>query len=155
MVELGRAGYLKQAVIYLSNQDYASAYSLCREFAGKFPDDMMAHFLFSKAAFWAADYRESASAARKAFNLAKTPEDMLPCAVLASTAYHELGEYLKGYEILKAMERIKSSEEVEKLLFIFSVDLREGREALSHMDELRRLNRKAAEEFMMKVISQF
>lgn len=153
-MELGKPGYIKQSVAYFNNHDYASAYALGREFAAKFPDEMIAHFLLAKAAFWTGNYQESALAARKAFNMAKTPGDMLPCAILASTAYHEMGEYAKGYEILKAMERVQSSEELEQMLFIFSLAVKDEKEAMKHMDELRRLNKKAADDFMERVISR-
>ena len=152
MADLGKNAYIKQNALYLKNKDYGRAYEFSKEFTQKFPGEMIAYFLLAKAAFCLERYEEAAMVARKAFNMASEPEDVLTCAIMASTAYYEMGEYSKGLELLKQVEKIKANEELEELLFIFSLALKDEKEAMKHVQELYKLNKKAAEDFMARYI---
>ncbi|MCI0564141.1 MAG: hypothetical protein MN733_37175 [Nitrososphaera sp.] len=142
MVELKKEGYLKQLTLYLNNGDYEQAYGLAKEFAAKYPAEFASNFLLAKAAFWVGKYEETIAHATKASNLSPLPDDLLVCTILASTAYYKLGRYKEGLELLKRMD--KKSEDLEKLLFIFSLTMNDEKEAKIHMDELYRLNKRAA-----------
>jgi len=152
VADLGKNAYIKQNVLYLNNKDYGKAYEFSKEFVQKFPAEMIAHFLLAKAAFCLGRHEEAVLGARKAFNLAADADDMLSCAILASTAYYELKEYGKGLELLKQVEKTKTSEELEELLFIFSLAMEDEKEAMKHVQDLYKLNKKAAEEFIAKFI---
>lgn len=144
--------FAKQIVLYIKNQDYQNAYSLASEFTHRFPNEMIAHFLLAKSAYWLGKYSETAVEARKAFNLSSHPDDLLACAVLASTGYYETGEYVKGRDILVAMKKIKTSEELETMLFIFSLALRDATGAARHLEDLYKLNNKTADALMAKFL---
>jgi len=144
--------FARQIVFYIKNDNYPSAYSLSAEFAQKFQDEMMAHFLLAKSAYWLGKYSETAIEARKAFNLSKNPDDSLACAILASTGYYEMKEYTKGHEILRLMEKTQKSEELETMLFIFSLALKDATEAAEHMEELYKLNDKTAQDIIAKFL---
>lgn len=152
MVELSEKGYAKQVTIYLEKNDYEKAYELAHEFSQKFPNGKVAHFLLGRSAFWVKRYTEAAAEARKSFNMAKTSEDRLACAILASTALYELGEYSEGLELLKEVEKVISSEELEKALIIFSVALHDKNEARKHLEDLRKMNAWAAEKLMARFL---
>lgn len=154
MEGLGRNAYIKQGALYIKNKDYQRAYEFCREFVQNFPDDMISHFMLSKAAFWAGKYEEAAAEGRKAFNMSKAEEDLAACAIITATAHYELKQYDKGYELLKTVEKTKTSEEIEKLLFIFSVAMDNEEEALKHVEYLMRLNKQAAEELILRFLEE-
>jgi hypothetical protein len=115
---------------------------------------MISHFMLSKASFWCGRYGEAAAEGRKAFNMAKSDDDLLACAVITATAHYELSEYAKGYELLKTVEKTKTSEELEKLLFIFSVAMEDEEEAVKHVEYLMGLNKKAAEELIVRFLEE-
>jgi tetratricopeptide (TPR) repeat protein len=146
--------YIKQIALYLSNASYSQAYELSKSFVAKFPDELISHFLLAKSAYWSGDYAEAKLEARKSFNIAKSPEDLLTCAVIASAAYYRLGEYSKGLEMLKAVEGMKRTAELEQLLFIFSVAVENEDEAMKHIRELQRLDKKIALEFIKKYVGE-
>lgn len=145
-MELHKKGYISQAAIYLRNKDYSKAYSFAKEFIAKFPDEIIAYYFLSAAAFWLKKYDEAAVEGRKAFNKADNYDDMLPCAIITASAYYEMDQFDKGFEILTIMEKKKKTEELEKLLFLFSVAKNDGKEAVVHLDELYKLNRQAADQ---------
>ncbi|MFH0884204.1 MAG: CDC27 family protein [Candidatus Micrarchaeota archaeon] len=149
---LGKSGYMKQIVIYLSQNDFQKAYELSREYTTNFEKEMISHFLFAKASFALEKYQEAALSARTAFNLSANEDDMLTCAVLASTAYFKLKDYQGGLELLRQMEKIKVSEELEELLFVFSLAMKEESEAVKHLDTLYGLNRKTAENLLIRFL---
>ncbi len=152
MAELGKNAYIKQMIIYFGNQDYQVAYTFGKEFAQKFPDEMVAHFFLAKAAYWTGNHQEAASEGRKAFNLSTVPEDMLATAIIAGTAYYELREYSKGLEMLNGISKNKTSEELETLLFLFNLAIKDEKAALVHVEKLYKMNKKTAEDLMLKVI---
>jgi tetratricopeptide (TPR) repeat protein len=151
MAEFSKKGYIKQILIFLESQQADNAYNLAREFAGKMPEEMLAHFLLAKAAFAVEKYDEAAGAARKAFNLASNSEDLATCAVLAATSYYMMKEYAKGYEFLDKIEKIKNNEEIQQLLFFFSVARTDDEAAARHMESLFALNDKTARDLLQKV----
>lgn len=144
--------FVKQIAIYMGKNESQKAFDLAKEFAGLFPKEMVAHYLLAKSALALGRLEDAAAGARKAFNLAASQDDMVACAVLAGTAYYELKEYQKGFDMLKAMEEIKHTEELERLLFIFSLALNNQKEAMKHIDYLYLLNKKTAEELMLRFI---
>ncbi len=147
-----KTGFSKQIIIFIQNSKFNDAFTLAQQFVQRFPDEMMSHFLLAKSAFWINEFDITKSEARKAFNLAKLPDDMLPCAILAATAYHQLKEYEKGFDLLKQMEAIKTDEELEKLLFLFSLALKDQTEAMKHIDLLFKINSKAAEDLIVRYL---
>ncbi len=152
MAGLGKNAYTKQMALYIKNRDYQRAIDFGKEFTREFPDEMIAHFLLAKAAFSLGNYEESKTEGRKAFNLAKSNDDMVTCAVLTSAAYFELHEYSKGLEFLRKMEDIKKTEDLETLLFVFSLALRDEKEALKHIEHLYELNEETAEDLITRYL---
>ncbi len=152
MAGLGKNAYMKQMAIFIKNKDYQRAYDFGKEFTEAFPDDMMAHFLLAKAAFSLQRYDDSKEEGRKAFNLAKSNDDMVTCAVLTSAAYFELHEYQKGLEFLKKMEKLKKTEDMEELLFVFSLALEDEKGAVKHVERLYELNQETAENLITKYL---
>ena len=151
-MDFGKPGYTAQVATYLKNQEYGKAYDLGKTFVQAFPDDVVAHFLLAESAFWSGKYEEAAFEGSKAFNKSSNDEDMLACAIITSSAYYELGKYAEGYKLLKMVEPRKKSEELEKLLFIFSLEMNDDKEAMKHVDDLFKLNKKAAEELIVKYL---
>jgi hypothetical protein len=153
-MELTKKGaFIKQISIYLAGGGHRPAYELSLEFVKKFPDEMMSHFLAAKSAFWLGKYAETAGEGRLAFNLAAQARERAACAIMAASGYYEMGEYRKGYELLMEIEREGTAgEELEGLLFIFSIAIKDDREALRHVDMLRKLNKKAAENLIAMVL---
>jgi len=151
-MELHKAGYISQTVIYIRNKDYERAYSFAKEFAERFPDEMVAHYLLSASAFWAKKYEEAALEGRKAFNKASDYEDMLPCAIVTASSYYELKQYDKGFEFLQTVEKTKTNENLEKLMVLFSLARNDAKEAAAHLNELYKLNQEAAEELALRYL---
>jgi hypothetical protein len=143
--------FLIQIALYLRNNDAESAYALSREFVGKFPAEMSAHYLLAFSALGSKRYEEAKTEGRKAFNMASSDEDMLTCALVASMAYYELKDYAKGYELLVVMEKRAKTAELEKLMVLFSLAANSPEEAFRHEEELFRLNSKAAIELLAKI----
>ncbi|MDD5340586.1 MAG: CDC27 family protein [Candidatus ainarchaeum sp.] len=142
--------FIKQMAIFLGNRQYEDAYGLGREFAAKFPADMVSHYLLAKAAFWTGKYEEALAEGRKAFNLASGP-DINACAVITASAYYSLGRYPEGYELLSSI-KTKGDEDLEKLKFIFAMVMGREKEAVECLDDLFRINRKAAEKLLEKAL---
>src|SRR5271157_1366042 len=119
MAWMKEGAFQKQIVLYLNNRCYRQAYDFSMEYLDAYPEDMTAHFLSAKAAFWVGKYDVAAIEARKAYNLAKNESDMLMCAIHACVAYYKLGEYQKGYDLVKATEKFPPCEEMEQVSFLF------------------------------------
>lgn len=151
-MELTKKGYLKQLSLYLSNKDYGQAYPLAKQFLEEYPDEMMANYLYATAAFWAGENENAAKYGRMAFNLSKSPDDLLASAIITSSAYYELKQYQKAFDMLSSMEKLKYNEEIEKLLFVFSLALKDEKEAYKHAKNLYVMNKKAAQELLKKFI---
>ena len=151
-MELHKSGYISQIAMYIRNKSYEKAYGLAKEFIEKFPDEMTAHFFLSESAFWLRKYEEAILEGSKAFNKSATHEDMLASAIITGSAYYELKQYAKGFDLLKLMERRKTNESLERLLFLFSMALDDQREATIHLNELYGLNQKAAEDLAIRYL---
>ncbi|MBN1169690.1 hypothetical protein JXA56_01575 [Candidatus Micrarchaeota archaeon] len=150
-METSKNSYIAQTTAYLKNKNYEKAYSCAKELLQAFPGEMVGHYLASASAFWLKKYDESALEAKRAFNKA-SGDDMIPCAIMAATAYYELSQYDKGMEILRFVENRKMSEGIERLMFIFSLAKNDGREAAVHLNELYRLNEEAAREMLIRYL---
>lgn len=144
--------FVKQITLYIKNKDNQKAHTLAKEFVEKFPDDMVSHFLLSKAAFNVGKFDAAKLEGIKAFNMSHVYEDMLACAILASTAYLETKEYAKGFRLLKEMEKEGTSEELQLALLVFSLALKNENEALVHIEKLYELNEKLATELAERMI---
>lgn len=149
---LGKNGYVKQIIIYLSQNDAQKAYDTAKEFVGAFNGEMIAHFLFAKSAYVMKSYEEAALEARKALNLSEEATDIMSCAVLAGTAYYESGQYAKGLELLDEIAKVKTSEELETLRFVFAMGLEKSDDAAKYLDALYSLNKESAEKLLMKFL---
>jgi len=156
MVEITKpSAYLKQIYLYLKNGDNESAYSTSKDFVAKFPQEMPAHFLLALSALKLNKFDETRIEGRKAFNMAVVPEDMFSCALICSLAYFELKEYAKGYELLTLVEKTKKTDQLEELLVLFSLAINNPEEAFKHEEELSRLNARAADDLLMRLMESF
>jgi tetratricopeptide (TPR) repeat protein len=144
--------FIKQITLYLQNKDNEKAHKLAKEFSVKFPNDLISHFLLSKACFNIRDYDGAKLEGRKAFNMSHSYEDMLACALLTSMAYLETKEYEKGFSLLKEMEKKGTSEELELALVTFSLALKNEAEALDHIKRLFALNEELATDLANRMI---
>lgn len=140
--------YQKQIVLYINNKSCSQAYEMSMEYLKEYPDDMVAHFLCAKSALLISKDAEAALEARKAFNLAKNEADMLMCVIHACVAYFKLGEYAKGFELLKATESIRTCEESEQLFFLFSLATNNDAEAGRHFNAMISIDSDAAHGFL-------
>ena len=142
--------YEKQIAIYLGNREYQKSYDLSKEFVERFKDEMIAHFLLMKSAFWLKRFDEAITEGRIAFNLA-TGEDMLTCAIILSSAYYLKGDSENCYKLL---DRIKAdgNPDVEKLMFIYSLAVKDEKKAMEHINKLYAINRRLAEDFILKFL---
>jgi len=145
-----REAYEKQIAIYLGNRDYQKAYDLSKEFVERFSEEMLSHFLLMKSAFWLKNLDEAIKEGRIAFNLSHG-EDMVTCAVILSSAYYLNGNSKECYDLLNKM-RSEGNPDVEKLMFVYSLAVNNEKEAMVHIDKLYKINRRLAEEFVMKFL---
>lgn len=145
------SSFERQIILYLKNRDYPQAYSLSKDFISRFPEVLSAHIFLANAAFELGKYEEARDEARKAFNIATSPDDMMACALLASAAYYRLKEYAKGYEILSVMEGKKKTEDLEELLVLFSLMLDDPSAAAKHSEELFKISSQAARELLERI----
>lgn len=143
--------YQRQLILYLNNGSYQQAYDFALQYAKEYPDDMVAHFLVAKAALWLGKYEETVIEARKGFNLAHDEADMVMCAIHACIAYYRLREYAKGFELLKALDPIRTCEETEQLSFLFSLALGNDAEARKHFNAMMDIDSAAAMAFLQEV----
>lgn len=144
-----KESFTKQIALYLNNKDYENAYAISKEFASKFSNELTAHFLLAKSAFWAKRFDEAVVAGRNAFNLASGQTDMITCAVLLSTAYYMLGDYGHCYELLNELDATNNAD-VEKLMFLLALAANNEKEAAKRVANLYSINRRVAEDFVMK-----
>ncbi|MBN1169440.1 hypothetical protein JXA56_00270 [Candidatus Micrarchaeota archaeon] len=149
---LSKRAYIKQISIYLENKEYEKSYPLAREMNENFPEDTMTHYLMASSAFWAGKYEESIEHGRKAFNMVKSKEDLIACALITSSSYYELKQYSEGFRMLKAVEKLKYSEDIETMMFVFSLALKDEKEAMKHAKNLQVLNAKLAEKLLKKFL---
>jgi tetratricopeptide (TPR) repeat protein len=151
MAWMKEAAYQKQIVIYLNNRAYQQACDFSKEYVAAYPNDMAAHFLAAKASLKCDRFAEAAGEARLAFNLAKNEEDMTMCAVHAAVAYYRLGEYRKGYEIIKATDGFSPCQEIEQLAFLLCLALDMDSEGAKHFRKMFDIDKPAADRFIMSV----
>jgi len=140
--------YQKQLILYLNNGSRNQAYDMSQQYANEYPGDMVSHFLLAKSALGVGKYEEAALEARKAFNLAGNEADMAMCAIHACIAYYRLQQYAKGFELLRALESVRTCEETEQLFFLFSLALGDDAEARRHFDAMCNIDSAAATEFL-------
>jgi hypothetical protein len=73
------------------------------------------------------------------------------CAIHACVAYYKLGQFQKGYELLKATEGFEPRQELEQLCFLFCLALNYDGEAGTHFKRLFELDKDSASRFVMSV----
>ena len=151
-MEFTKQGYIAQISVFLKQEDSEKAYKLSKEFVNKFPNDVITHFLLCQSAYVVRKFDEAALQGRMAFNKSSSYDDMLACTILTASAYYENGKIVEGWEMLKFMERRKTNENLEKLLFIYSLAVKNKNEAVNHLNELHRINDKAADELVIKYL---
>jgi tetratricopeptide (TPR) repeat protein len=152
-MDFSKSGFSAQIAAYLRNKDFQKAYNLSKEFVGKFPNEVISHYLLSESAFWFGRYEEAAMEGRRAYNKSVSDDDMLVSAIVAGSAYFELKQYAKGLEFLKHVESRKTSENLERLLFMFSMAVNDDKEAAEHLSELYKMNQKAAEDIALRYLT--
>jgi len=149
-----KAPYIKQIVLYFQSKNYQKAYELSKEFIEEYPEQMPAHFLYAKAAFWLNDYELAKKEAQIAFNLSKGQDELTVTGILLACALYRLKEYESGMELLKLLKsKIASQEKLMKLKFIFALALNDEHAALRHLDELYEMNEAEAKALMLKLVS--
>ncbi|MFH1520082.1 MAG: hypothetical protein ABID61_00385 [Candidatus Micrarchaeota archaeon] len=147
-ITVKQVAYQKQLILYLQNNCNEQAYDFAKQYVNEYPEDMVAHFLLAKSAIASENFGEATIEARRAYNLAKNEADMIMCVIHACVAYYKLGEYTKGFELLKATEHIRSCEETEQLFFLFSLSVNDDKEAEKHFTNMFAINNIAAKEFV-------
>lgn len=103
-----------------------------------------------KSAFWLKKFDEAIKEGREAFNLSHG-ESMLTCAIILSSAYYLKGDYENCHKVLDTI-KAEGNADLEKLMFIYSLAVENEKEAMKHIDKLYRINRRLAEEFVMKFL---
>ncbi len=151
-MEFSKSGYISQLVTYFKNKDYESAFSFSKDFREHYPDEIIAYFFVAASAYWSKRYEIAAVEGRRAFNKASDIDDMLKCAVITASAYYELGRFDDAFKLLHEIEKSKTNENVEKLLFVLSMKKNDGSEAAEHLSELYRMNHEAAVEIAKKYL---
>ncbi len=147
-----KSSFIKQIILYFKNKEYSNSYLVAREFAMKYPDDMIPNFLLTKAAFFLNKHDEALHTGRKTFNLS-TGQDIVTTAILLGSVYYMRGDYVDGYKLLESLENnklIKINTEVEELMTLFSLVLNNPDLAVKHIKRLYDLNSKYAEDFILK-----
>lgn len=145
--------YIKQISIHFNNGDYKSAFSLSQEFASAFPDDMISHFLYAKAAFWLDSLETAREEALKAFNLSKGEDDLAVAGILLSCVYYNRKEFEKGNVLLNLLRtKLPQNEEIQKLKFIFALALHDEGAAMRHLETLYAINKKTASDFIVRFL---
>ncbi len=145
--------YIKQISLYFDNSDYKSALFLSEEFASAFPNEMISHFLYAKAAFWLDSFDTAREEALKAFNLCKGQDDLAVAGILLSCVYYSQNEYEKGLVLLNLLRtKLPQNEEIQKLKFIFALALHDEAAAMRHLEDLYDINKKSASDFIVKFL---
>jgi len=150
-----KASYIRQLSLYIRYGDQQKAYFLSKDFVERFPQETCSHFLCAEAAFSMGNYEEAAIEGRKAFNMSKCFDDMLIAALVTSSAYLKRGQYKKGYQLLKEMEKHGHSEELESALIVFCLALSNQEDAMVHFRKLYNLNEKMATEFASRMAGSY
>ncbi len=151
MAWLKESAYQKQIIIYLNNRAFGQAYDFSKEYLTAYPNDMAAHFLAAKSCLKSEKFDEAAAEARKAFNLAKDEADMIMCAIHGAVAYYRLGQYQKGYDLLKATKGFAPCQEIEQLSFLCCLALDMDCEGATHFKNMFDIDREAAGKFVTTV----
>lgn len=145
-----RETYEKQIAIYFHDGSYEKAYVLSREFAERFKEEVTAHFLLMKSAFWMNKFEEAIASGIVAFNLSHG-NDMLTCGVLLSSAYYLKGD-IEQCQTLLGKLKAEGNTDVQRLMIITALALQDEKEAEKQINQLYHINRRVAEEFVQKFL---
>lgn len=146
-----KESYTKQTILYLNNKNYAAAMGLAKKFTEKFPDEMIAHFLLAKSAFWSRDYELSLRESLIAFNKSEG-DDKVPCALLAGCSYYQLERYKDGYKFITTA-KLPAGDEVEQMRLIFSLFLENPENIEKHAEKMFALNEGSAKRLLTRFIT--
>ncbi len=78
-------------------------------------------------------------------------EDMIICSIILSSAYYLNGNNEECYDLLNKMQ-IDGNPDADRLMFIYSLAINDKQKAMEHIDKLYKINRRLAEEFIMKFL---
>lgn len=152
-----KAPYIKQVSLYLKNGNYRKAFSLSKEFAEAFPEEMVSHFLLAKSAFWADELEIAEKESSKAFNLSKGEEELAVAGILRACILFRMKKYAQGLKLLGLLKTKvpEKREDIKKLEFVFSLALKNEDEALTHLEALYKINKDSASNFITQVLSKY
>jgi len=140
--------FAKQIAIYFKDGQNQKAYDLAKEFAMKYPGELLPRVLVAEAAFRMGRFAEAKIEGYKALRYATSESDLVFCTLVYSSACFQLKDYIEGYDTLKRSSKGKFIEGIEEALLIFSIAMDDEQKALRHMKNLIVLNREKALEFM-------
>jgi hypothetical protein len=143
-----KESYAKMVAIYMKERMDRQAYDLSKEFVVKFPGELIPHLLLAETAYRLERYAEAKLEGRKALKYATSETDMIFCTMVFASACFHLKDYIEGYQLLKEVSARKSIMEVEEALFVFSLAMRDEKQAIDHMKNLLEINRDHALELM-------
>lgn len=148
--------FIKQISLYFKKGEYGQAYLLSREFSEMFPGDMASHFLLAKSAFWLNNFQVAEKESTKAFNLAKGNDELAVAGILRACTYYRLKRFREGLDLLNLLKtKLPHREEIAKLKFIFALALNDEAAALRHLDSLYEINKNAASELIVNLLSRY
>ncbi|MEM4359099.1 MAG: hypothetical protein QXT45_01050 [Candidatus Bilamarchaeaceae archaeon] len=145
-----KESFVKQIILYLNNKNYTAALELSENFVKRFPNEMVAHFLLAKSAFWDQKYDVALREGRAAFNMSRG-EDITPCALLLACVYYRLKRYAEGYEFLNSAE-LPDTEEVLQMKLFFSMALENLKDVEKHAEVLLRMHETATKKLLARFI---
>ncbi len=151
MVEFTKPeAYIRQIVAYLTNKNFKEAYKLSKEFLSTSKETMISHYFVARSAFKLKKYDEAKKEARIAFNLSKGKRDMIVCANLFASICYKSREYQEGVDFLSKMANYKNTE-IQALLFLFSIKLKDKESAVEYMENLYSLDKKRAHDLVLRL----
>jgi predicted Zn-dependent protease len=150
-VELGKKeSYAIQIGLYLKNKQLLQARGLMDSMLEKFPNEPLSHFMAAKTRYFSGDYERAAKEGEEALAFSKIKDDRVASTIVTASALFMLRKYEEGHALLAPFEK-EENEELKKLLIMFSMVMKEGKEAGEYYKELHELNRAAAENFIKKL----
>ena len=145
--------YIRQISIYLKQEKYLEARELSENFADSFPDNMTAHLLFAKSAFWTGDFAIARDEAKKAYGTAEGTAEVIMAGILLACSYYRLGEYEKGLKLVRTLsEQAPHMEELPTLKFAFAMATGDESMAARSIELLYEVDRKAGRRLLENVL---
>lgn len=146
-------GYMLQIGLMLGRKDYARAYEVAAELAGKAPG-MQQDYLLAVCAFWTGRYKEAYERGRSALSVSGNRRDRISCTLLCASALYRMKEYRKGYELLASSRDLGFNDRIEEMMVYLSLAMGDERDAIKHARNLFALNRELAIRLMERIGSR-